>query len=463
MNRIKVGLLPLYLELYDRTNPELRSRIERFYTKVADKLREEDVDPVCVPVCRRKDEFELAASAFRREDVCAVVTLHLAYSPSMECIDALCGLDVPVVVLDTTQAYSFSNETGAGEIMYNHGIHGVQDMCNMLMRRDKRYFIVAGHFERSDAVARAAGLCRAAYAARLLRRSRVGIIGRPFAGMGDFQAPYGEMKETIGIDVVVAENRDMLRYVSVADAAAVYVEMEEDRARFDVTACSAETHERSARAGLMLRRWIEDKGLTAFTVNFLDIAGGPGLECMPFLEAGKAMARGIGYAGEGDVLTAALIGALTGISPDITFTEMFCPDWQGGSLFLSHMGEMNIDLAEGQPRLVEKDFPYTGAGKPAAVCGRYKPGGAVLVNPAPMGAGRYSLILCPVKVLGVDGADAMADSVHGWVRPPLPVEAFLERYSLAGGTHHLALVYGEKLEELAAFSGMLGFDVTILK
>jgi hypothetical protein len=47
--------------------------------------------------------------------------------------------------------------------------------------------------------------------------------------------------------------------------------------------------------------------MTAQTINFGDIKGDPGLPVMPFLEASKAMARGIGYGGEGDVLTAAFL------------------------------------------------------------------------------------------------------------------------------------------------------------
>jgi len=34
------------------------------------------------------------------------------------------------------------------------------------------------------------------------------------------------------------------------------------------------------------------------------------------------MSRGIGYAGEGDVLTAALTGALLSVYPDTSFTEV---------------------------------------------------------------------------------------------------------------------------------------------
>jgi len=38
--------------------------------------------------------------------------------------------------------------------------------------------------------------------------------------------------------------------------------------------------------------------------------------------------------------------------PDTTFTEMFCPTG-GGRVFLSHMGEFNVNLAGGRVSLAE--------------------------------------------------------------------------------------------------------------
>lgn len=464
MSGYKIGLLPLYLELYDKACPEIRPHIDEIYAGITEKLRGAGMDPVCPPVCRLKEEFHSAVDLFMREEVCAVVTLHLAYSPSMESIDALCRVEVPLIVLDTTEAAVFDSRTDPVEIMYNHGIHGVQDMCNLLLRRGKKFFIEAGHPEQSDVIARVGNLCKAASAASKMRRARVGIVGQPFDGMGDFNVPFDELKATIGISVVSLGDSpdDIGRYAGMITDVAVDADIKEDLSRFEPVAYNREVHERTTRACLLLRNWIEEKKLTAFTVNFLAIVPGSGFDCMPFLEAGKQMASGIGYAGEGDVLTAALTGALASVYPLTTFTEMFCPDWQNNTIFLSHMGEININVMAEKPRLVEKDFPYTDAMNPMVAYGRYMPGRAVLVNLAPVGNGRYCLILSNVEVLGVEGEDMMADSIHGWFKPGLPVTGFLKQYSLAGGTHHLAMVYGDVLEELVPFGEMLGFDVKVI-
>jgi len=175
------------------------------------------------------------------------------------------------------------------------------------------------------------------------------------------------------------------------------------------------------------------------------------------------MARGIGYAGEGDILTAAFVGALASVYPQTTFTEMFCPDWEGDQIYISHMGEMNISLAASTPTLVEMPFPFTDVGNPAMAVARFRAGEAVLVNLAPSRDDSYSLIIAPIVMQDVEGTDRMADSIHGWFKPALPIDKFLAEYSRWGGTHHSALVYGDVAEEIENWGKLMKWNVVVLK
>ena len=182
---------------------------------------------------------------------------------------------------------------------------------------------------------------------------------------------------------------------------------------------------------------------------------------MPFLEISKAMGRGVGYAGEGDVLTAALVGALARTFAVVSFTEIFCADWTGGNLFLSHMGEISPALAGDVPRVTAKPFFSGGSLDPAILTCAVKPGPGVFVNLAPGPGDTFALILSPVEVLAENAAlhPALRDVVRCWVRPPVPVAEFLEAYSRAGGTHHSALVLGDRMEAIAAFGQRNGLEV----
>ncbi len=174
------------------------------------------------------------------------------------------------------------------------------------------------------------------------------------------------------------------------------------------------------------------------------------------------MARGVGYAGEGDVLTAALVGALSSALGKTTFTEIFCPDWEGNTLFLSHMGEINPEVACGRPRLFEKPYPFSAAQNPAVLTCSVEPGFAVLVNLAPGPNNRFSLLLAPMEVLVDEEAVNLQDAIRIWARPSGSIETFLEEYSRRGGTHHSALVLGSRVDELLAFGAYLGLPAELI-
>jgi L-arabinose isomerase len=462
MSRPRIGLLPFYLELYDRAMPDRRPKMEQFYGLIADQLQARGLEVLRTSLCRLRREFMLAVAAFEQAEADAMVTLHLAYSPSLESADALAAARLPVVVLDTTPTYDFGPSQDPDQIMYNHGVHGVQDMCNVLRRNGKPFHIEAGHWKESDVLDRVASRARSARLARKMR-GRVGRIGEAFAGMGDFAVPSEKLQAALGVQTVPADPALIRDLLPPADAAEVEAEMAADRAAFVTEGLSRETHRRTAAACLAVRRWIEREHLTAFTMNFLAVTRASGLPAAPFLEASKAMARGLGYAGEGDVLTASLVGALAAVYPDTTFTEIFCPDWKNNSVFLSHMGEMNLNLAASRPRLTERPFPWTDADNPAVALACLRPGPATLVNLAPDRDDRYSLVIAPVEMLAVQGEDRMSGSIRGWFRPRLPVADFLAAYSRAGGTHHSALVYGDVADEAAVFADFMGWNTAMLR
>ncbi len=462
MSSPRIGLLPLYLVLYDQALPESRKAMDAFYAKIADALEKRGLDVTTVPLCRLESEFIAAIKQFEDAGVDAIVTLHLAYSPSLESAKALAATSLPLIVLDTTPTFAFGPATPAAEIMGNHGIHGVQDMCNLLIRNGKSFQIEAGHWQQSDVIERTAAWARAAKIATAMRTARVGLYGEPFRGMGDFAVPEATLRRTIGIEVVHWDAQASAALLPAEDDASVEQEIAADRKAFMMKEIDDATHRRSVVAGLAVRRWLAQQQLTAFSINFLAVNRETGLPTMPFLEISKAMARGIGYAGEGDVLTAALVGALAASFPQTTFTEMFCPDWQGESVFLSHMGEMNIALTAGRPLLMKKPFPWSDVAEPAVAVGRLRGGNAVLVNLAPGPDDSYTLVVCPGEMLGVKGPDAMPEVVRGWFRPQMPLHEFLAEYSRVGGTHHSALVYGDALEEILRFGDLMGWPIELL-
>ncbi len=455
--RPKIGLLLLYLELYDQVLPELRKPLSRFAQTIEQKLKNQGMAVTASSICRRNSEFKQAISTFKKEGVDALVTLHLAYSPSMESAGVLSKTDIPVIVLDTTPAYGFGPEAGPEEVMQNHGIHGVQDLCNMLLRGDKHFFIEAGHWENSDLLKRVARRAKGALLASQFRDSKIGSMGGYFKGMGDFSIPPEVLKKAFGLQTIYFDQNRLKSMLESVDDEAAEQEagLLEKKFNSDIQDSNSLLH--TVRMGMAARAWMEQNKLRGFSLNFSETDIDSGFITLPFLEAGLAMARGIGYAGEGDVLTACLVGALARVFPKTTFTEMFCPDWKGGSVFLSHMGEANPDLLTDR-LLVEKELPFIDTGNPVFLAGKLKPGDGVLVNLAPLKDDRFRLIVSEGRVLEMDENRELAHTIRGWFQPQKDLSAFLEAYSCMGGTHHLALVYADAALEIESFGKIMGWD-----
>jgi L-arabinose isomerase len=464
-SQAKIGLLPLYLKLYDDRSPQHRPRMEAFYKQIAAELGKRNLEVLTSPLCRVEPEFESAVRAFEQAGAEAIVTLHLAYSPSLESAAVLSRTDLPVIVCNTTPTFSYGPDQDPDELMYNHGIHGVQDMCNLLLRNGKSYHLEVGHWENSNLLDRVAARVRAARAAYRMRHLTAGLIGEPFKGMGDFYVSTADLKASFGMETRRLESRRMRRLLESVTDEDVQRERETDQERFDFEGVSEEAYRRSVRTGLAIERWIEEEGIGAFSFNFLQVDRSSGLETVPFLQASKLLARGVGFGGEGDLLTAALVGSLAAAAPETSFTEMFCPDWKNGSIYLSHMGEMNWRLIDGKPKLVEMDYSYSEVDNPVFLAGRFKPGEVVLVDLLPLEPlveGSYRLIVAPANMLPVRGKDRMERSVRGWFKPTLPLEEFLACYSELGGTHHLALSYGLGEDTAVSFGEMMGWDVAVI-
>jgi len=462
MGRSHVGLLPLYLELYDRVRASARERMEAFYTLIGKELENRGMEVLRVPVARTRAEFRRAVRSFEARSADAIVTLHLAYSPSLESADVLASTRLPLVVLDTTPAESFAPDADPEEIMFNHGIHGVQDLCNLLMRRGKSYSIEAGHWRESDVLDRTAARVRGAAMASRMRSSRVGLIGRPFRGMGDFAVPRRRLARRIGLKTVPLSSQKLRSLLAGVTAQSIQTAKDENAGRFAVADMSPEAYDRSLRLSLAVENWVDAEELTAWSFNFLAVTRAAGFPTVPFLAASRLMARGIGYAGEGDVLTAALVGSLASIYPETGFTEMFCPDWKGGAVFLSHMGEMNPELAAGKAELHEMDYEFSDTDAPVVLSGCFREGRVLLVDLAPLPQRRFRLICSPATMLGAKGSDRMKTHVRGWLKPDLRLPDFLEAYSRAGGTHHLAVVYGADARAIHTFADAMGWESCFL-
>lgn len=454
---MKIGLLPLYISLYDMIDRSYRNRFEPFYNAIAKMLEKREIEVLKSGFCMEEDDFERAITYFEKEDCDAIVTLHIAYSPSLKSAEYLKNTKLPIIVCDTTESEDFSDNQSPDEIMYCHGIHGVMDMCNLLKKNKKTYAIAAGHYLNSNVIDRVAGFVKAAKSAKALYNSKVGSIGGYFDGMGDFRVSDKRLKEMFNVNVVYPKDGEIAELAQNVTEQEIEAEKEKNKNDFKFFGeFDDEIYNNSVKADLALKKWIEKNNLQAFTINFRAIGE---LPTMPFNGICRAMSEQIGYAGEGDTLTALFTGALLQGYQETSFVEIFCPDWKHDALFISHMGEMNYAVADGKPEFFEKEFSGNGT-NPIAGAAAFEPGKAVFVNIYEDDKGFHALIT-PVEVLQ-ETTGNFAKNVRGWLKFSKPIPVVLEKISEYGATHHSVLVYDTTVEEMTFFIKCINLSPNIL-
>lgn len=462
MNKLKAGFLPVSMKLLNDSRPEIRSKLENFANTISGALKAEGLEIIKAPISCVSEEFEKSIKSFEKEFVDAIITLHLTYSPSLESAILLSETKIPIIILNTTPSFSLGPDKVPEDITYNHGIHGVQDFCNIIGRRNKKFFIESGHWEESDVVRRVFKRVAQASMARRFLNSRVGIISKPFAGMEDFQVPFEILKDKFGMQIISSDVNEILGYLESVKDKEIDSEFEYDQSRFNIGGnIDTVLYRDSIKTGIALRKWIEDNNLDAFTMNALSFNFKSKLPIIPFLEASKQMTeKGRGYSGEGDILTAVLLSSVNKIFPGSVFTETFCPDWKSKSIFLNHIGEGNYKLIKDKPVAVSKKYAIADSRDVIVLAGSYKAGKAVLVDIAPTSENTFRLIVSNGEMIKTGPVDNMNNTIHGWFKPEMDINDFLSNYSLAGGTHHSILVYTDSSNDIEQFGKLMNWKVT---
>ncbi len=447
---LRVGLLPLYLDLYDRRRPELRDSVDSFLDDVGKLIERAGVEVVRAPIATLRRHVDAAEELFGGGRVDLVVTLHLAYSPSLLVVEFLSQLDTPILVLDSTPARSFELDDDR-YLLENHAVHGVMDLTSVLVSKGVEFRVVAGHIDLPEFQRRLSTELDGALMAKRFRNQRIGLTGSAFVGMGDFSIDAEAVAKRFGIEAVALAPETIVAAAARIADAEVDRRIEADRDAFDLSEVDTFVHRRSARCYLALRRLCAEHGLSAYTMNFEQT--GPSLP-PPFYAASRLMADGYGYAGEGDVVTAGLGRALNVIDGRSMFSEVFCVDWETDEVLFSHMGEINPLFAAGARSILMKRA--LGHEEPSLYF-RFSVDSMkiTMVNIGVSNGVPSRLVVATLDIVERDPSPGIT-APHFFASPETPVAEFLEEYARLGGGHHVYLCEGDIRRRLRVMCSHLG-------
>ena len=334
-----VGVLALTLEFYETLVPGLRASREEWLRREVLPELERTCGALFSRAVFRREDVDRTVASFEAEGADAILILLLTYAPSQVVLPALRRTRLPLAIWNTQELAAVDASFTPDLMIHNHGVHGTQDLSNVLARMEVPFHFVTGHARESAAWTDLNDFFFAAASASRVRAARLGLLGYPFPGMGDLAVDTTRLTGTLGCQWCSLSTEEYARRAAKASTDAVAALVAEYSQAYEVAADVTRADlEATARVEIALDGMVRDHRLDALTYQFLAFGEDERTPTLPFVAASRLMARGIGFGGEGDLVGALGTALLHWLQPPATFAEMFTIDFAGNSLFLSHNG-----------------------------------------------------------------------------------------------------------------------------
>jgi L-arabinose isomerase len=455
----KIGILITMTDFYRQRRPDLSRKLFAEWKMRTANILQDDFDLIFPGMVHTDDEYRLAVKTCENERCKLLVILPVAYASSGAAEAALSTVSMPILIVSTAWDYNIPYDADSDILRINQAVHGVQDIANILTRRERPFNIRAGHFSDTDFVRKLNRACRVGAAASLFYSGRSGQIGGELEGMLDFSYSLDDRPSRLQFQKILLEADELVKC-----SGKVKKERKDEYKRWiennftlppDIT---KEELQINAQYALGLEDLVRKHDLDAIALNFSALIN-DGCKTLPFFGSSKMLADGIGYGGEGDTLTALLNSAIYTINPQTTFSEFFSSDFGRNELLLSHMGECNIALAASAPiTLKMRSFPWGDVVRPAVPVFQMKPGRVSIcsISERPKKNGFQLIVVCGEVVASPEYP--RLDVPYTKIKFSKDIGKTLEAYSLLGGNHHMVLSYGDMRDDLKLLARYCGME-----
>jgi L-arabinose isomerase len=330
----------------------------------------------------------------------------------------------------------------------NQSAHGDREFGFICTRLGIKREIVAGYYKNvSEKVERFKNV---AAAIDFSKRMKVAMFG---SNMRDVAVTDGDRVES---EIRYGWN---VNYYGIGDLAElvdndIHEKMVEYRSKYEIDENDIESIREQARYEVALEKFIEKKGISAFTDTFQDLHG---LKQLPGLAVQNLMAKGIGFAAEGDYKTAAMMAVLCKMAEGKKGATGFMEDYtydltKGQELVLgAHMLEVSPVFAANKPRIEVHPLGIGGKEPPARLVFDGIEGSAVAVSMVDMGThfrlicANIELVKQPQKMPNLPVARLM------WKLKP-DFETGVTKWIEAGGAHHAVVSTAVTMEDIKMFA-----------
>ena len=407
--KAKVGVFSIalgaYLPQFPSLVPEFESQYAAFKKTIPDTV--EIIDGGMVTT---KEQAMEAGDKFRAADVDLVFLQMLTYATSYNMLPAVRDLDVPVVLVNVQKlkALDYDHTDIASWLGEGYACGAVGEAVADLERAGKRHAVITGVVEGGDPGVQAEieDWCKAAQVRRRFRDTNIAQIGRPYPGMMDL---YIDETNLYNRMFLYTKQFDWEKMWAIAD---------------DIT---------------------DEDAIRAKAQEILDtfeIEGGGTIETV------------------GDMKVAMAMSILKTISGTGQLSEMYSIDFNDDICIIGHSGSGDADISDKKPtmKIVKVFHGKTGGGYLTQF---YPYTGPVTYLAITQDAdGHFRFVVA--EGVNEEGKILSFGDTNMRTRFTCGAREFVNRWSEAGPTHHMAAATGRHIDTILKVAKIFNVPVDIV-
>jgi L-arabinose isomerase len=455
----RIGILGIMQDLYDEMIPGIAQRQEGYAAEIAAHL-EDVADFFPSKAIKYREDAERAMREFESAELDGVMVVMLTYGPAMRVARLLSESKLPVLLANIQPEPNVTPAWDMADMTYNQGVHGAQDTANSMVRAGKQFAVLTDDWRAGTFRADVERWARAAAAVTAWKKLKVAIFGYAMNEMGDIRVDESALVRTLGPAIISVAQGDLWRGMQEVSDSTIeaIIAFENDRFEIDPRLSATERTDH-ARMQAAIEAILNERGFGAYTAHFDAIGEDGRFSRLPLAAASTLMARGYGYAAEGDVLTACLVYAGHKLIGEAHFTEMYAMDFPSDSVLMSHMGEGNWQIArtDRPVKLIKRPLGIGRLDDPPTFLFQYQPGPATLATLVSLEGERFRLVVAEGENLDSQELPAL-EMPYGQFRPASGLRQCLNAWLTNGGPHHEVMNLGHHAAEWKVFCQLAGIE-----
>ncbi len=455
--------------------PETLARVDLDAKEIAGFLQDSALVPVKVvwkPVVTVNEEiFTLLQQAGSSKHCIGIIAWMHTFSPAKMWIRGLEILNKPLLHLHTQFNQDIPWETIDMDFMnLNQSAHGDREFGFLMSRMRRTRKVVVGHWK-DPAVLDEVGLwCRAAAGWADWQGARFARFGDNMRQVAVTEGDKVEAEIKFGYTVNTYGIGDLVEVISGVSDGDVSKLIDEYLVTYVVTDALMPGGERhgelrdAARIEAGLLAFLTQGDFKGFTDTFEDLHG---LKQLPGIAAQRLMARGYGFAAEGDWKTAALVRAMkvmgTGLPGGNAFMEDYTYHLNAGNPMVlgSHMLEICPSIASGTPRVEVHPLSIGQKADPVRLVFEVSAGPALNATIIDMG-NRFRLLIGEVEAVASPRAMQKLPVAKVLWKPLPDFKTASHAWILAGGAHHTGYSQNLTAQHLTDFAEIAGVECVLI-